>query len=207
MAHFSTDPGTGLAVQMETCPRYFERVHNIGRRVVQPHLAQEVHDRRRRVQHRAAQWQVADSAHELLELTGRASALGVVIRVVWSRREFVHQQRTGTRDETLHGQQSDNLKSFGNGHGQQLRARRHGVGDGGGRDGPRQNAIGVMIARRRIDGGFSRGSPRNEHADFVIDVDALFNQTGPGAQRLPRALGLIGRGQAGLTPSVIATVR
>src|SRR5689334_1978833 len=81
VTHLSSRSCLFLPVQVK--PRASDLERTVEReRTIEPEIAKQVHDRRWSQDLRIAQWNVADGAGELLELTRRAGELRLVIRIV-----------------------------------------------------------------------------------------------------------------------------
>src|SRR5512146_95758 len=105
MAHLAPDTRPGLAVKMQSYAWPRERRLEAGWAVVsQPQVAEEIVDRARAERARLSQRQVAHRADELLELARRAGDLGLVKRVVRTRRQLVDEQAVVAEEKQLDGE-------------------------------------------------------------------------------------------------------
>ena len=164
-------------------------------------------DRRRSHDLHGAERQVADGAHELLELARRMRALRMVIGVVRTRREFVHEQLSVAQHEHLHGEQPHDVQRLGDVTREELRALLEFVGDAGRRHGVREHASGVHVPRRRIHLGVTIDAARDEHADLECDVEERLDHADRRAEPRERLAALGGSAHAHLAAPVIAAHR
>ena len=125
------------------------------------------------ISRRIAERKIADGAHELFELACDAAALALVIAVVRTRRELVHQQFTLAGDENLDAEQALDAQPRDDRRSQRLSARFQFRRHAGGQHAPREDLIFMMIARRGIAANFARRIARGHDADFAIQVQRL----------------------------------
>src|SRR5689334_21981154 len=113
MAHLAARASAALPVEEQTCPGYTQRRREVGCAVALPQVSEQIHDRGGTRRLSDAEGQVAHRTHELLELARGAGQLGGVIRVVWTRRELVHEQSSVAREEHLHGEDPLEREAYG----------------------------------------------------------------------------------------------
>src|SRR4051812_42563256 len=105
MPHLSSWARRFLSIEVQPDAGFPQ--HAIERRLaVLPEIAKEVDDRRGAKDGWIPEWQIADGAHELLELARRACGFRLMEGIVRARGELVHQQSVIARQEKLDGEKS-----------------------------------------------------------------------------------------------------
>ena len=173
MPHLAPHLRSPFLIQMQSHAGNFKCLGEVRRRR-EPYVSKQISDGAGTDERGVAEREIACGAHQLFKLAGHASALALVIAVVWTRREFVDQQAPLPGHEHLHAEQTFNAEFFDDRSCQLFCAGFDFRVDPGGENAPGKNLIFVVIACGGIRADFARRVARRHHADLADKVEGLF---------------------------------